>query len=80
MQLIHLSDFHNYQTEIPFDKLDKAEQFDISFYLEQYRGLSFETELTVENISILIPAIFEKISTNMTCYFGSILNDGMINT
>lgn len=79
-RFIHLSDFHNYETENPFDKLDEAEQFDISFYLEQYHGLSFETELTVENISILIPAIFEKISTNMACYFGSILNDGMINT
>jgi hypothetical protein len=77
---IHLSDFHNYENENPFDKLDEVEQFDISFYLKQYHGVPLETELTVDNISILLPAIFKKISANMTYYFGAILNDGMIDS
>lgn len=77
---IHLSDFHNYKQNNPFSKLDEFDQYDISFYLEQYHGLPMDTELTIENISYLIPAIFDKISTNMSCYFSKILNDEMIES
>ncbi|MCL7987389.1 hypothetical protein M8998_05485 [Sphingobacterium sp. lm-10] len=75
---IHLSDFHNYIEENPFEKLDYSEQFDIVLYLHQYHGFNRNSELTVENISYLIPNIFEKISKNLTCYFSAILYDGMI--
>lgn len=76
---IHLSDFHDYVTTNPFDKLDYSEQFDIVFYLHQYHGFSRDRELTVENISNLIPAIFDKISSNLAYYFGSILNNNIID-
>ena len=75
---IHLSDFHDYANKNPFDKLDYVEQFDIKLYLHQYHGFSRDSELTVGNISNLIPDIFEKISKNMSCYFRTILNDEMI--
>ena len=75
---IHLSNFHDYNTTNPFDKLDFVEQFDIKLYLNQYHGFSRSNELTVANISNLIPNVFEKISKNMTCYFGAILHDRMI--
>jgi hypothetical protein len=75
---IHLSDFHNYKTKNPFDKLDYSEQFDIIFYLHQYHSFPRDRDLTIENITSLIPAIFEKISANMAYYFDAILNDGMI--
>jgi hypothetical protein len=75
---IHLSDFHDYATVNPFDKLDYVEQFDIKLYLNQYHGFPRDSELTVDDFSDLIPDVFEKISKNLTCYFGSILNDGMI--
>jgi hypothetical protein len=73
-----LSNFHNYETNNPFDELDYTEQFDIKFYLNQYHNLPRNKELRIENISNLLPAIFEKISTNMAYYFDEILNDGMI--
>ncbi|MDX2361464.1 MAG: hypothetical protein QNK23_11710 [Crocinitomicaceae bacterium] len=75
---IHLSDYHNYNDEDPFEKLDYTEEFDIKLYLNQYHGFPRETELTVNAIEEYIPKVFEKISTNITCYYGSILHDGMI--
>ena len=75
---IHLSDFHNYQNKNPFDKLDYSEQFDIIYYLNQYHGFPRDMELNIENITHLIPNVFEKISTNLACYFNLILNDEMI--
>ena len=75
---IHLSDFHNYETKNPFDKLDYSEQFDIIFYLHQYHGFPRHMELTVENITPLIPNVLEKISANLACYFNAILNNEMI--
>ena len=44
---IHLSDFHNYKIENPFDKLSFAQQFDIKMYLNQYHGFSQQNELEV---------------------------------
>lgn len=75
---IHLSDFHNYETKNPFDKLNYSEQFDIIFYLHEYHGFPRDKQLTIENITPLIPCVFEKISSNLACYFNAILNDVMI--
>lgn len=75
---IHLSNYHNYKVENPFDKLIYSERFDITFYLHQYHGFPRDRELTVENITPLIPNVFEKISANLACYFNAILNDETI--
>lgn len=75
---IHLSDFHNYKTENPFEKLSFSQQFDIKMYLNQYHGFSQQNELTVSNISPLLLNVFDKISSNMACYYSEILNDEMI--
>lgn len=76
---IHLSNFHDYETINPFDRLDYSEQFNIAFYLHQYHGFPRGKELTVENISDLIPAIFDKVSSNLAYYFDSILSNKMID-
>lgn len=75
---IHLSDFHNYTTKNPFDKLNGTEKDDVKNYLTKYHDFPIENELTVENISDYIPDIVEKISSNLTCYFKGILNNEMI--
>lgn len=77
---IHLSDFHNYTTTNPFDKLSNTEKADVIKYLNQYHSYPFDTELTVENITRYIPAVFDKISSNLACYFDRILNDEIITT
>lgn len=75
---IHLSNFHNYATTNPFDKLSDTEKTDVKNYLNQYHHFSTDQELTVENMANYIPNVFEKISSNLTCYFRQILNDEMI--
>lgn len=39
---------------------------------------SLNNELTVESIADYIPDVFEKISSNLACYFDKILNDEII--
>jgi hypothetical protein len=75
---IHLSDFHNYPTTNPFDKLTETEKADVRIYLNQYHHFPIDNELTVESITNFIPGVFEKISSNMACYFGKIINNEMI--
>jgi hypothetical protein len=71
---IHLSNYHNYKIENPFDRLKLSEQIDIKFYLHQYHGFPMESDLTIETIEHLIPAIFNKISQNML-YYNTITNN-----
>jgi hypothetical protein len=75
---IHLSDFHNYATKNPFDKLGETEKVDVKNYLNQYHHFPIDNELTVESITNYIPDVFKKISSNLACYSGKILNNGMI--
>lgn len=75
---IHLSDFHNYATINPFDRLNETEKADVKYYLNQYHHFPIDNELTVDSIANYIPKVFEKVSSNLTCYFGQLLNDGMI--
>ena len=76
---IHLSNYHNYRIENPFDSLKLSEQIDIKFYLHQYHGFPMESALTIEAIEYLIPAIFNKISQNMLYYNEQLLNNGRID-
>ena len=77
-RFIHLSNFHNYKTTNPFNKLNETENSDVKKYLSQYHSYPLNQELSVENLRDYIPNIFEKISSNLTCYFDQILNDGTI--
>lgn len=75
---IHLSDFHNYATTNPFNKLIDTEKADIKMYLNQYHHFPIDEELTIQNITSYIPDVFDKISSNLTCYFDNIMDDSMI--
>lgn len=57
---IHLSDFHDYATKNPFEKLSDIEKYDIKNYLNTYHNFPVENELTVENISDHIPDVLRK--------------------
>lgn len=75
---IHLSDLHNYSTTNPFDRLNDTEKEDIRTYLNQYHSFPLETELSVDNFIGYIPDVFNKISSNLACYFNKILADELI--
>jgi len=77
---IHLSDFHDYETVNPFDKLNETERTDIRYYLNHFHHFPIDSALTVETVSKLIPNVFEKISSNLICYFDKILNNEMIDS
>lgn len=79
-RFIHLSDFHDYYVSNPFDKLNEEEKVEIKNYLNQYHSFPLETELSVESLSSYIPEIFNKISTNLACYYDEILRDELITT
>tara|TARA_R110002072_G_scaffold287067_1_gene452300 strand:+ start:3692 stop:4261 length:570 start_codon:yes stop_codon:yes gene_type:complete len=75
---IHLSDFHNYATTNPFHNLNETEISDIKEYLNQYHSYPVNQELSVENLRSYIPSVFDKIYSNLTCYFDQILKDEII--
>ncbi|RJE71760.1 hypothetical protein [Reichenbachiella sp. MSK19-1] len=75
---IHLSDLYNYATENPFNKLNETERSDIKNYLNEYHSYPLNQELSVESLRSYVPSVFDKISSNLACYFTSILNDEMI--
>ena len=75
---IHLSNFHNYTKTNPFNKLNQTEKLDIKKYLNQYHSYPLNKELSVENLRSYIPNVFDKISSNLTCYFDQILKDEII--
>lgn len=76
---IHLSNYHNYKIENPFDRLSLSEQIDIKFYLYQYHGFLIDSDLTIETIDYLILEIFNKISQNMLYYNEQLLNNEQID-
>ena len=71
---------HNnkWKTEKLFNKLTLDERNDVIKQLNQYHNFSVENQLTVDNVWHLIIDIFEKISSNITCYFDEIINEEMI--
>lgn len=76
---IHLSNKHNYKKENPFEGLDFREELDIKYYLNQYHGFNRNLDLTIENVKLLIPAIFDKISSNMLYYCRELKEHGIIS-
>lgn len=65
---IHLSQFHGYTSDNPFDLLKNEEVKSIRFHLNQYHGFPMEVPLTIDTISPYLSKVFEKISGNLGCY------------
>jgi len=65
---IHLSRFHNYLDENPFDKLDESEKQDILSHMSYYHCGPCHDNPAMEELSWYLPNVFEKISSNLECY------------
>ncbi len=65
---IHLSSFHGYAYNDPFENLDTDEISDIKSHLNQYHGFPLEEDLSIQTISFYLPMVFEKIASNLDCY------------
>lgn len=65
---IHLSNFHDYNEDNPFDKLDKESQADILAHLRKYHGGPSSDEPSFYDFANYFPKVFEKIKDNLECY------------
>ena len=65
---IHLSSFHDYAFNDPFENLEQDEIQSIKTHLNNYHGFPLTTELTMQSISFYLPMVFDKIEGNLECY------------
>lgn len=61
---IHLSNFHEYQTEDPFQSLDDADKDRIIFQLHQYHGANLTRASSLNELIHFLPNVMDKISSN----------------
>lgn len=66
-RLIHLSDFHLYLERDPFANIPADEKKQIIEYMVRYHKYPY-SEVTFEKLIEYLPAIMEKISSNITGY------------
>lgn len=62
---IHLSSFHDYVFNDPFEDLEEDEVHSIKTHLNYYHHFPLATELTMQSIVSYLPMIFNKIEANL---------------
>lgn len=72
---IHLSSFHDYESNDPFLSLDIHEINSIKHHLNNYHGFPLTTDLNMQSISHYLLNVFDKIADNLECYIGYLEND-----
>ena len=68
---IHLSKYHDYSDENPFDLLSSEEQKSILKHMRYYHGGPKNSSPNFDEFVTYFPSVFDKISGNLECY----LND-----
>lgn len=69
---IHLSNFHDYQENDPFDQLTNQKKEDIKQHLNNYHFFPLSQNLSIQTISPYLPKVFDKISNNLERYIQDI--------
>ncbi|NTW34125.1 MAG: hypothetical protein HGB12_16155 [Bacteroidetes bacterium] len=65
---IHLSLFHDYVFNDPFQNLGQDEIDSLKNHLNNYHGFPLTNDLTMQSISHYLPMVFDKIESNLECY------------
>ncbi len=65
---IHLSAFHDYSDRDPLNSLTTQDRAAIGKYLSCYHGVRFTAATKFREIKPILPAVFDKISSNLECY------------
>jgi len=65
---IHLSSFHDYAFNDPFDNLESEEIDSIKSHLNYYHGFPLTGNLNMNTIKQYLPMVFEKISSKLEYY------------
>lgn len=78
---IHLSNASSIQNEDRLSTihgLSEQDRSDIISYLRYYHGGPCEDDPMMSEIGLLLPGVFHKISSNLDCYIGYLIEDGML--
>lgn len=65
---IHLSSFHDYEYRDPLLALPEDERAAILMHMRAYHGGPAFAEPTFEDLLPYLPAVFEKVASNLECY------------
>jgi hypothetical protein len=65
---IHLSSFHDYVFNDPFENLEPEEIDAVKIHLNNYHSFTLTTELTMQSILFYLPMVFDKVEENLECY------------
>lgn len=65
---IHLSSFHDYAFNNPFENMEYDEINSIKIHLNHYHGFPMANDLTLQSISFYLPMVFDKVQGNLECY------------
>jgi hypothetical protein len=75
---IHLSDYHNYLAENPFNRLSEPERQNILSHLRNYHGGPCNDNPDIKELASYIPLIFDKIASNLDCYLKRLEQDEIL--
>ncbi|MCF6442320.1 hypothetical protein L1077_23110, partial [Pseudoalteromonas luteoviolacea] len=65
---IHLSNYHDYSSENPFDQLTEDDQASILEHMRKYHGGPMSDSPSFTELAYYFPSVFKKISGNLECY------------
>ncbi|WP_046756609.1 hypothetical protein [Kordia jejudonensis] len=69
---IHLSNFHDYQSEDPFQSLEDFDKDSIINQLINYHGANLNKKSTLNDLIRFLPSVMNKISSNYECEIKSL--------
>lgn len=76
---IHLSNFHNYETENPFAKLSIEERSSIIEHMRCYHGAILDHDSSMKDFIPYLPRVMDKISCNLKSQIDSIEKERMLD-
>jgi hypothetical protein len=77
---IHLSSYHDYRSRDPILALDAQERTDLLHHMRYYHGGPQTDDFTFFDLGPYLPAVFEKIASNLECYVEKLERDGQLDS
>lgn len=69
---IHLSNFHDYQTEDPFNSISDQDKDEIIKHMNDYHFVRLNRNSSLNDIIPYLPHVFKKIKSNFECEIESL--------
>ena len=77
---IHLSSYHDYKSRDPVLALDAQERTDLLHHMRYYHGGPQTDDFTFLDLGPYLPAVFEKIASNLECHVEKLERDGQLDS